>query len=57
MNVPLLIMLVGAALTVYFTFIEYREGKATQKHFLTILFLDLLVMIIGALQLFSNYSG
>jgi len=47
MKTSLLIMIIGALLTVCFTYIEYRESKATKRHFMTVFILDLIIMAIG----------
>lgn len=40
-------------LTLYFTYIEYRDGKATKKHFRMVLVLELLAIIGMSYVLFA----
>jgi len=54
MKWSLLIMIVGALLTVYFTCIEYRERKAAKKHFMTVFILGLIIIVSGIFMLLTG---
>lgn len=45
--------IIFSLLTVYFTYIEYRDGKATKRHFRMVLILELLVVIGMGYVLFA----
>jgi len=54
MKWPLIVMMVGALLTVYFTYNEYRVSKVSKKHFVTILVIDLLIVSGGVFLLLNE---
>lgn len=54
MKWPLLLMIIGAFMTVYFTYIEYRENKATKRHFITVFIFDLIIIAIGIFMLLMD---
>ena len=57
MDWMLIVMMLGALGTAFFTFIEYQQQKTTKKHLTKILILDLAIIAGGVFMLVNSWMS